>query len=245
MSSTFTSENLQKIIVFPFRDEKWKSKFAVGGLFIFASIFIIPMFFIGGYIHEIMRRIIVDKREPSLPLWDDIGNYLQNGFKMWAVNFLFSSPAILLMLPYFIYFMSFPFMAEISEEAGIVAALGFPITMGLMMLGSLVSLVLSFLSITAISHMVAKGEFSAAFQIREWWPILRKNFGGYLLAFVVIMGTSWLAMFVLQILMFTIIFCFVFPFALAAFYIYFGAVAGALFAQAYNEGVEKLALAEA
>lgn len=241
MSSTFTSENLQKTFKFPFKDEKWKSKFLVGGLLVFASILVFPAFFVAGYVHEIMRRIIVDKSEPSLPEWDDMGTYFKNGFKVWSVNLIFSSPAILLMVPYFVYFLSLPFLMDASGEINTISAMGFPITLGLLMLGSLLSMVLSFFSITAIGHMAAKGEFSAAFRIREWWPIFRENFGGFFLAFIIIMGASWLAMFVFQILMITIIFCFIFPFAIAAFYVYFGAIAGAFFAQAYNEGVEKVA----
>ncbi len=244
MTSKFTSENLQNVFTFPFKDDKWKSKFAVGGLLIFLSFLIFPIFFFGGYIYEIMRRIIVEKSEPSLPTWDDMGNYFQNGFKAWAVNLIFSSPSLLLMLPYFLNFMFLPFAEEMPEKFSALAMTVFPITFILMMLGSLLSLVLSFLSITAIGHMVAKGEFSAAFRFREWWPILRKNLGGFLLAFIVIMGTTWVATFVFQILMMTIILCIVVPFIMMAFYMYLGIISGVLFAQAYNEGVQKLADAE-
>ncbi len=241
MNSRFTSENLQNIFTFPFKDEKWKSKFTVGGFIFFVSIFIIPAFFISGYMYEIMKGIIVDKAEPSLPEWDDIGEYFKNGLKIAGVGFVYSLPTLLLTLPYFLNFLFLPFAESMSEEYASAAFVAMPITMILMMLGSLLGMVTSFFSIVAMGHMIAEDEFQAAFRIREWWPIFRKNIGGYLLAYVILLGVSWVTAFISQILMMTIILCIVLPFIMVAFYFYLGVVSSVLFAETYNEGVEKLA----
>ncbi len=245
MSSKFTSENLQNVFSFPFKDERWKSKFAVGGLIGFTSIFIIPGFFISGYMYEIMKQVIVDKAEASLPEWDNSGEYFKNGLKMAGVGFVYSFPTLLLMLPYFLNFLFLPFAENMSEELASAVFMAIPITMMLMFLGSLIGMVTSFFSIAAMGHMIAKDEFQAAFRIREWWPIFRKNIGGYLLAYVILLGVSWIVGFVLQIMAMTIILCVVLPFIWIAFYFYIGVVSSVFFAEAYNEGVQKMADAKA
>ena len=244
MSSKFTSENLQNIFTFPFEDEKWKSKFAVGGLIAFASIFIIPIFLISGYMYEIMRRIIVEKAELSLPEWSESGEYFKNGLKMAGVGLVYSLPTILLMMPYFLSIPFFVFAESVSEEFISAFSIAMPITMVLMLLGSLIGMINSFFSIAAMGHMIAEDDFQAAFRIREWWPIFSKNIGGYLLAYIILLGVSWVVSFVLQILMMTIILCVVLPFIWVVFYFYLGIVSSVLFAEAYNEGVQKLADAE-
>jgi len=65
-----------------------------------------------------------------------------------------------------------------------------------------------------------------------------------LLAYIILLGVSWVVSFVLQILMMTIILCVVLPFIWVVFYFYLGIVSSVLFAEAYNEGVQKLADAE-
>ncbi|MCP4142943.1 MAG: DUF4013 domain-containing protein [Chloroflexi bacterium] len=245
MSSKFTSENLQNIFGFPFKDEKWKPKFAVGAFIAIASIFIIPGFFLGGYFHEIMRRIIVEKAKPSLPEWDDAGKYFKNGLKMAGVGFVYSLPSLLLTMPYILIFLFIPFLESMSNEYISALSTAMPISLVLMLLGSLIGMVTSFLSIVALGHMVAKDEFSAAFRICEWWPIFWKNIGGYLLAFVILMGLSWLSSFIFQFLAMTIILCVVLPFIMIVFYFYLGVVSSVLFAETYNEGVQKMADAKA
>ena len=95
MSSTITSENLQKIFSFPFKGTEWKPKLAIGSLLYMLSIFILPYFFIAGYSYEVMRQIIVDKSDPSMPEWDDFGKYFRDGLKLFGVSALYGSPALI------------------------------------------------------------------------------------------------------------------------------------------------------
>ena len=242
MSSTITSENLQKIFTFPFKDPSWKSKFTVGSLLYIIGIFILPGFFVGGYSYEVMRQIIVDDRDPSMPEWDDFGEYFQNGVKLFGVGLLYGSPTLMLMLPYFMLILFFPFVftGNIPEEYISMLFVAFPVTLGLMFIGSLIGFIFGMFGIVAKGHMVATGEFAAAFRIREWWPIFRNNLSGFLLAYLVLMALSWAITFAIQLLMATLILCVVVPFLMLAVYFYLGLVSNALFAKAYADGVKNL-----
>lgn len=242
MASRYTSQNLQEICKFPFRDEKWKSKFAILGFISIVSILIIPGFFFWGYIYEIMRRVIVDKDEiPTLPDWDDLGIYFKNGFRMFGVLAIYTLPTLLLMIPYFVTFLPMMFSDPAPSDYEQTFLITMPITFGLMMIGTVIGFVMQLLSIVAIGHMIAKDEFRAAFRIREWWPIFRKNIGGYLLAYILFIGASYVIGFAIQMLIVTIILCMVVPVLWIAIYNYLGVIGSVLFAQAYNDGVEKSA----
>jgi len=242
MTTLFTSDNLQSIFTFPFKDEKWKSKLAIFVAITFAGILIVPTFFLWGYIYELMRRIIVDRGEPTLPDWDDWGGYFTNGFKISCVIIIYSLPVMLLtFLPYL--FLILPMAVGNSTFLDEPAfSLVFSILiMVFMTLGMLLGFISQFLLPVAVSHMIAKGETRAAFKIKEWWQIFRKNFGGFFLSFILVMGTMWILMIISQFLMMTIILCIAAPIAWSITYAYVGVIGSVLFGQAYNEGRMKLA----
>ena len=112
--------------------------------------------------------------------------------------------------------------------------------MGAFGLAMVVGLVTGFVTPVAMMHTVAKDDFSAAFRVREWWPILRANLTGFLLSYVIVMGV-WFAMtFVVQFLYLTIVLCCLVPFAFSVLIAYVLLVSNALFALAYRDGVANL-----
>lgn len=241
METAFTTDNLKKLLVFPFQDKHWIIKFILAFVFSWLGIFIIPYWFVLGYFYEIKRRVIVDREPPALPEWDEWENLLKNGLRLFGVGFLYNLPAFILMvLPQFIFFFMIPLAERSGFEDFFLPFVGMPliwVLMGVAMLGLFAS---SFFMIIAAAHMVAKDEFAAAFRIKEWWPLFRKNASGFILSFVLIMGIYFLATFVSQMLIFSIVFCFVFPFAMTFAMIYVQIIGSVLFAQAYNEGVDHL-----
>jgi hypothetical protein len=241
MNARFTSQNMQSVFTFPFRDEKWKSKLALLALTSLAGFLIVPWFFVNGYVYEIMRRIIVEKKEPSLPEWDDLGGYFVKGLKIFGVGLIFMIPAWLFFLPMII--SSFPMMWFDPASSGEVPPflMFFPLSIAASMLGSLIAMGIGFFTPAAIGHMVAKGRFGAAFQIGSWWRVLRANFGGFLLSYVLAMGASYLLMFVTQFMMMTVILCLVVPFLMMLASSYIHLVSYVLYALAYADGAEKLA----
>jgi hypothetical protein len=241
MASNYTSQRLQNAFTFPFRDERWKAKLGVFALASLGSFLIVPGWFVWGYIHEIMRRIIVEREEPSLPEWERAGEFLPNGLKVFVLMMIFTLPILAVMSVY----LAFIYASAVSKE-GAFSDSALPLIMimvliFLMMTAVLITTVLSIFLPAALSHMVAKGEFSAAFRVREWWPIFRANLGGFVLVFAIALGANYLASFAVNLLALTIVLFVCLPFIMMTVFMYTTLVSYVLYAQAYVEGVERLA----
>jgi uncharacterized protein DUF4013 len=50
-------------------------------------------------------------------------------------------------------------------------------------------------------HMIAKDDFSAGFQVKEWRPIFKRNWGGFVVA-LAILYALWMALSIIMQLMF-------------------------------------------
>jgi hypothetical protein len=103
-----------------------------------------------------------------------------------------------------------------------------------------VSFVLAFIIPAAEMYMVEKGEFSAGFRIREWWPILRANIGGFVAAVAIFYIATMIMSFAIQIIGATLIFACLLPFLLPAITMYSTLIMYTTIAQAYKAGKEKL-----
>ena len=81
-----------QLIVFPFKDQRWVSKFVVGGLLSLFG-FLIPLTFIpvSGYMIRVMRHTL-DEGTYALPDWDDWGDLILSGLKAWLVTVVYSLP---------------------------------------------------------------------------------------------------------------------------------------------------------
>jgi hypothetical protein len=91
-------------------------------------------------------------------------------------------------------------------------------------------------------HMIAKDDFSAGFQVKEWRPIFKRNWGGFVVA-LAILYALWMALSIIMQLMFiTFVLICLFPLPLAVFSMYSAVVQYVAFAQAYKEGKDRLAL---
>ena len=100
MAQTFSQEHLQELMVFPFRNPRWKSQLAIGGLLTLANfvVRILPMSLVYGYSLQIVRGIVQERQLPSMPLWDDWGRLLTDGLRALVVRIVFIAPAVLLIL---------------------------------------------------------------------------------------------------------------------------------------------------
>ena len=81
-----------------FEDEKWLSKIAVGIVLFLASFLIIPIFFVWGYLIEVVEKVI--RKEKGLPEWNNWATKFGKGVVVFAIGFfagfLFSPIYILL-----------------------------------------------------------------------------------------------------------------------------------------------------
>jgi len=255
MNTAISLDGVQAIFSYAFKDPRWKMKFLIGTLLGFAG-FIIPILpgiFLLGYCATIMRQIIVEHADPSLPEWADFGALFSRGLKMLGNSIIFSLPVAILAVGGYALMMIPIFADAITQRSsnnfyapmGGLQMFSMLAGMGVFSLGMLLTLPILFFMIPAITHGVAKDSFSAAFHVREWWKILRANVGGFMTALVVIWGAYFLLVFGLQILYMTIILCILIPFVMSILMFYMSLVTAAAVAEAYRRGVEKLGPAAA
>jgi hypothetical protein len=251
MQQNFTMNGLQTLLYFPFKDSNSRNRLLIASALGFASFIIpiIPWLFILGYAGAIMKQIIVDKHEPSMPDWKDWNEYISLGGKLFGVNIIYAIPAFIPMLFGYITMMLPAFMEVFSRTPhgyqnsdpflGITMLFSF-VGFALFGIGMLFSLILWVFLPPALAHVVAKDSFAAGFQFREWWKIFRANIGGFILSIVIAGGLYMALMLTMQIIYMTIILCILLPFLLAFISAYLTIIVFTLFAQAYSDGVMKL-----
>ena len=249
MSKTFTTEPIKQVLTYPFKDEKWQGKVIIGILISLGNFIIpiLPALFVWGYFYQIMHRILVGDGELYLPEWDDWGKLLKDGWRLFCVNFLYNIPALIIMFIgvgiYFVGIFGFAIASSesyIPEESMLVI---YPL-MGIMFLCMAVSMVLVILVTIALPpamcNAVKHDSFKAAFQLKEWWQVLKANVSGFIIALLLGYGLFTIIMFVGQLLYMSMICCcLMYPVAMIGGY-YLGFVFAALIPLVYKEGLEKL-----
>ena len=250
MTISTTTQQFQNVFSFPFKDPDWFKKLAIGSLLIVAG-FIIPIspiLFVFRYVMRVMRRIIVEAGEPYLPEWEDWGQLFIDGLKLLGAGLIYAIPALI--LPYLGYMIAFlpaflvPWLEVIvdtsSGGSALFPLLGTMLGFWVMGLGILLAVAVGILVPAALSHLVAKDRFSAAFEINAWWRLFRANFTGFLLAFVITMGFLMIGSLNFQIRYLTIILCFLIPLVFRSYSMYLSLIALTLFSHAYSDGVQKM-----
>ena len=190
MTISTTTQQFQNVFSFPFKDPDWFKKLAIGSLLIVAG-FIIPIspiLFIFRYVMRVMRRIIVEAGEPYLPEWEDWGQLFIDGLKLLGAGLIYAIPALI--LPYLGYMIAFlpaflvPWLEVIvdtsSGGSALFPLLGTMLGFWVMGLGILLAVAVGILVPAALSHLVAKDRFSAAFEINAWWRLFKSELHRFL-----------------------------------------------------------------
>jgi hypothetical protein len=203
---------------------------------------ILPFLIVLGYIMKIAKRIIDGDGQLNLPEWDNWSEYLRDGFKWFAALLIYSLPLMIIFsIGYFVYFLSFIGIAAVEETANppVIAILLPFFGMAVLFLTIFIGIFLSLLEMmvlpAGLMHVVHTGNFSAAFQFKQWWQILKKNFLGFLVAIIFLFGFYYLMMMVFSALYLSIVLCLAIPFALAPLSFLMSLWTIPLFAQAYRE----------
>jgi hypothetical protein len=250
MKQAFSLQYLQSLYAFPFQDPSWKQKLLIASLLILLGFIIpiVPLILLAGYSQLILHRIISEEGDPFLPTWSDLPNLLASGVKLFAARLILSVPFLILLVGVWglIIAPGLALKLFVATQHSIPSNLGtlsfLSIVSGAALLGLLMplSLLVGPLLPTALGHVVAKNEVAALFRIHEWWPIFRANLIGFVHAYFIMMGTWYVAIFILQLLNATIVLCCFFPFVLSVFGGYLTVVSDALYAQTYLIGVQIL-----
>lgn len=183
-----------------FDDPEWVQKILIGGLFYLAGIFIVGWFFVLGYVAQTTRNIIAGMPRP-LPQWEDLGNFFNEGLRLFAVILVYILPLIMLAV-----FIMVPasIMSGLDNDAaqffgsiisGCVTCLFVPLT-----------LAVTFFLPASLLFAAVDQRFSAAFEFRRIWPFIKQNIGNYLLAVVVYLVARFIGGFGIMLLCIGIIF---------------------------------------
>jgi len=249
MAENLTMDQLKEVFSFPFREDGWQGKLAVAAaLLLFGFIPFIPYIFISGYVALIMQDV-VETDELSLPEWADLSRIFRHGLRLFGVGFVYSLPVLIL---FFVGYgsMFLPLltmeMGILPENAGFVSVMGgYALGFMLMGIGGVLSFAMAVFLPAASTHTVVEEDFGAAFRFKEWWPIFRANWEGFLISFLLLFGSGMIAYYASQILVFTIILCCLYPLVISALGAYLMIVGSALFARAYREGRDEVKAAAA
>jgi hypothetical protein len=248
-----TLNSLEEILTFPFRDKEWQNKLLIGSLVVLANFVvpILPLFLVYGYGVRIARRVINGDGELYLPEWDDWGGLFVDGARIVGVSFVSALPLIIIAFAGQGLLMAGSIVpALVAETAGGEAALVLAMVSTLLGVGGgfavfgatmVLSLAMGILLPVITGHVIATGEFAAAFRVREWWPIFRANVGGYLLVLILVFGIGLALGMVLQILYLTVCLCCLVPILMGPCTTYTTLVSFTLYARAYRMGAHNLA----
>jgi len=234
--------DLNHLLTFPLKDTEARKQFLIGTL-IYLLAFIIPflpILVITGYLVRIVRQVLRDEK-PHMEPWDNWQEMFLDGAKLFAVRLVYMLPFFILFFPIMIGMFAFPFLLESGNESLEKIAVVFPlIFMAAFALLMPISIAVGMFIPVAEIHSIAKNEISAGFHVRAWWAVFRKNWGGFLLAFVISYAVSFVLMLITQFAMMTIILICALPLIMPAISMYTMVVMYTAFALAYRSGVEQL-----
>ena len=236
---------IKEFLSFPFRDPQWVQKLLIAGIMLAIwFIPILPALILSGYLAQLMIGIIGDGREPFLPEWKDFNRLFSDGLQVLGVFFVYFLPiALMLLVGYLAFFL--PVLATETFHAGggleVLAIIsGYLFGFGLMGLGSLLAFGVGLFAPLAVCHVLAEERFGAAFQWGELYRILKANWDGFLVTYLLIIGGSVTAYYGSQFLLLTVVCCCLYPFLWAGIGAYFSVSGSALFAQQYREARDSL-----
>lgn len=167
---------------FLFRDPRWVPKILIGGLFHLASILIIGIFFVLGYCARLARNVVAGMEHPA-PEWDDLGEYLTEGLRLFFVVLLYALP-FMAIAGFFLIpaALAGAFSDGRHDLSGMFASgitgcsVCFVVPLGL---------ALSFWLPGALLMSAIDRSFAAAFDFGRIYRFISTNFVNYLLAFLV------------------------------------------------------------
>lgn len=174
-----------KAFVFMFEDPDWLKKLGIGTLVGLAGILlapvligIIPLIIVIGYSVVVVRNVMNGVERP-LPEWDNWGEFLSLGFKVFAASFVWALPVILLLIPLAIG------SAIIDQQSG-AEAIGVAIVVCASCLVLLWSLFVTLLTPAIYVRIAATDRFSSAFEFGQMLAFTRDNIGNVIIALLLL-----------------------------------------------------------
>lgn len=180
--------NLENAFKFPFKDNKWLVKILIGGILICIPI---ANFLVFGYLLKILGDA-KDKKEATLPEWENWAELFQEGFMAFIVGLCYSLVIIVL---------------SILGRIPIVGCLTFPLQIAAgFLLGPVIAVALCF--------YLEKKDLGAAFNFKGILEKLKVNITDYLIIALIIGALSMVSIITLVLAIFIWFYLYVIGFRL-------------------------------
>ena len=177
--------DINTAITYVFKDERWIVKTLIGAGLLLISFLIIPIFFVNGYLVQIVRNVMDGQAEP-LPEWDNWGDMFKDGLNLIAAELVYTLPIWLLMCCASAFFL--PAALSEGDAASMLAAIGGVSAMIMMCLVLLFAIVYALIGPALTIQYAREGTLSACWRFSEVIGFARENIGDIIIALIVIIG---------------------------------------------------------
>ncbi|HIP73678.1 MAG TPA: DUF4013 domain-containing protein [Anaerolineae bacterium] len=181
--------DINKSLTFITEDEQWITKIVIGAVLALFSVFMIPGFFLMGYLVRVTRNVM-DGVEQPLPEWGDWGGLFMDGLYITIAMFVYSLPFILVACCSFLLIMMTA-DAGTGDAAELVAGLGALGIFAIACLSLIWAVLLLVVSPVIFIQYARSGELSACFQFSQIMALTRENIGDILLTVLIIFGVNF------------------------------------------------------
>ena len=182
--------DIGKALTFVLEDPRWKEKIAIGtavvlisGLLSVIFIGILGYFIIAGYMVRLLQNVR-DGNPTPLPEWDEWGEDLIRGFRLFVVAFAWALPMLLFIIPVAV-------GGVLSDSRGFAGFIGGSLLFCGMCFVFLYGLFL-FLITPGFSIAFARDErINSGLQLREIWEWTQANIGQVVIVAIVVIAATF------------------------------------------------------
>lgn len=147
---------LRDALLYPRRDDSWRTVVIGGLLTFFWWIFFVPIFIVSGYSIHVLRSSA--QGEAEAPRFDNWGNLLVDGLKAFVIYFAYGS------VPFLIAFVALSGTIEGGVNGGGVAIVNLPQLIALV--GGVLMIIMAALVPIALTNFALENRLGAAFEFR-------------------------------------------------------------------------------
>jgi hypothetical protein len=147
---------LEDGLSYPMQGDSWIGRMVIGGVLLFFSFFIIPVFFFQGYLLRVLGSTVRGEAEP--PAWDDWGGLFVDGLKAAVVAFVYAFVPLIVFVGIGTVLVGLGGAAG-DSGGGIIA--GFGLLSFLFFIP--VMLIVYYIAPAALANMAVDGSIGAAF----------------------------------------------------------------------------------
>jgi len=176
--------DIRKAVVFVFEDPRWLIKLVIGDIMILFSFLIVPIFFLQGYLIEIIRNVMGGEEHP-LPEWNNWGVRFKDGLNLTIAGLIYTSPLWLALCCSGVSVLPAAMSeGDLTEVTTLLSVSGFSL---------MACLAFLFLwAYAAIAPAIAiqyarEGTLASTLRLGEVFAIVREHLGDIVLAVIVIM----------------------------------------------------------